>query len=375
LEFRAVQADTGAIGGSASNEFHVLADAGEDAIAFADGSDYAANVEMASAQAPTAERPPACAPLTRVDTPTQKTIAAVSAHLGVAATQCVKTLLVHGEHGLVALCLRGDHELNPIKASRQAELGGQCRLAEEAEVTAAGLVPGFIGPVGLPAGIPLVIDRDAAVLADFVCGGNAAGSHYRGANWQRDAQIERSADLRNVIEGDVAPDGHGHLHLVRGIEVGHIFQLGDKYSQAMDATVLDENGNPQPMLMGCYGIGVSRIVAAAIEQHYDDNGIVWPESMAPWRVAICVINPKKDAAVDAAASALYDELVARGIDTALDDRGLRPGTMFADIELIGIPHRVVISARGLESGTLEYRARKDSDSRQISADELFELLA
>ncbi|HXD36676.1 MAG TPA: proline--tRNA ligase, partial [Rhodanobacter sp.] len=361
----------------ASHEFQVLADSGEDAIAFSDGSDYAANIEKAEALAPVGARPAPAASLQRVDTPTQKTIREVAAFLQVDPRQCVKTLLVRGTEGLVALCLRGDHEINEVKAGKLAELPGESVLASEEEIRATcGTRPGFIGPVGLPATIPVIVDRDAAVLADFVCGGNADGSHYTGANWERDARIDRIADLRNVLEGDPSPDGHGVLHMARGIEVGHVFQLGRKYAEALHATVIDEGGKAQLMTMGCYGIGVSRIVAAAIEQRHDDAGIIWPEAMAPWRVAVCVINPKNaSAAVNEAAEALYQALGQRGIETLLDDRGLRPGSMFADMELIGIPHRVVVSERGLAAGTLEYRGREDSESRIVSQDELFALLA
>jgi prolyl-tRNA synthetase len=375
LTFRAVQADTGAIGGNASHEFQVLADSGEDAIAFSDGSDYAANLEKAEALAPTIERPAPTAALQRVDTPTQKTIDDVAGFLKVSPQQCVKTLLLRGNDGLVALCLRGDHEINQVKAGKLTELPDEPVLASEEEILAAtGTRPGFIGPVGLLDSIPVIVDRDAAVLGDFVCGGNADGSHYTGANWLRDARITRIADLRNVVEGDLSPDGHGVLHIARGIEVGHVFQLGQKYAEALSATVVDDQGKPQLMTMGCYGIGVSRIVAAAIEQRHDDAGILWPEAMAPWRIAVCVINPKNTPAVAEAAEALYQTLSQRGIEAVLDDRGLRPGGMFADMELIGIPHRVVISERGLAAGTLEYRARNETESRAISQDELFALL-
>jgi prolyl-tRNA synthetase len=376
LSFRAVQADTGAIGGNASHEFQVLADSGEDAIAFSDGSDYAANIEKAEALAPAVGRPAAQAALERVDTPTQKTIAEVSAFLGVPPQRCVKTLLVRGREGLVALCLRGDHEINEIKAGKLAELPDEPVLATEEEILAAtGTRPGFIGPVGLPDTIPVIVDRSAAVLADFVCGGNADGTHYTGANWERDARITRVEDIRQVVEGDPSPDGLGTLRLARGIEVGHIFQLGQKYAQALGATVLDDQGKAQVMMMGCYGIGVSRIVAAAIEQSHDEAGIIWPETMAPWRVAVCIINPKNLPDVRAAAETLYRKLEERGIETVLDDRGLRPGQMFADLELIGIPHRVVVSERGLAAGTLEYRRRSESENRAITEDELFTLLA
>jgi prolyl-tRNA synthetase len=375
LTFRAVQADTGAIGGNASHEFQVLADSGEDAIVFSDGSDYAANIEKAEALAPTAERPAPAAVLQRVDTPTQKTIDDIASFLQVSPQQCVKTLLVRGRDGLVALCLRGDHEINAVKAGKLAELPDESVLASEEEILAAtGTRPGFIGPVGLPASIPVIVDRDAAVLADFVCGGNVDRTHCTGANWDRDARITRIADLRNVVEGDLSPDGKGVLHLARGIEVGHVFQLGTKYAETLGATVVDETGKPQVMTMGCYGIGVSRIVAAAIEQRHDEAGILWPEAMAPWRVAVCVINPKNAPAVSAAAEALYQALSQRGIEALLDDRGVRAGSMFADMELIGIPHRVVVSERGLAAGTLEYRAREDSESRSLSEDELFALL-
>ena len=375
LTFRAVQADTGAIGGNASHEFQVLADSGEDAIVFSDGSDYAANIEKAEALAPAGERPAPHAALQRVDTPTQKTIAEVSALLQVTPQQCVKTLLVRGRDGLVALCLRGDHEINEVKAGKLAELPDESVLASEEEILAVcGTRPGFIGPVGLPQSVPVIVDRDAAVLADFVCGGNADGTHFTGANWLRDARITRIADLRNVVEGDLSPDGHGVLHLARGIEVGHVFQLGQKYAEALKATVVDDQGKPQLMTMGCYGIGVSRIVAAAIEQRHDAAGILWPEAMAPWQIAVCVINPKNLPTVSAAAEALYQSLSGRGIEAVLDDRGLRPGGMFADMELIGIPHRVVVSERGLASGTLEYRARDQAESRALSEAELFALL-
>ncbi len=359
LQFRAVAADTGAIGGSASHEFQVLADSGEDAIAFSDASDYAANIEKAEALAPATTRATPTKPLLRVDTPTQKSIEEVSAFLQVAPAQCVKTLLLRGHHGLVALCVRGDHGINQVKAGNLAELPGESVLASEEEILAAtGTRPGFIGPVGLPDGIPVLVDRDAAVLTDFVCGGNADGSHFTGANWQRDARITRIADLRTVVAGDPSPDGHGTLRIARGIEVGHVFQLGRKYAEAMGLSVLDESGRATTPTMGCYGIGVSRIVAAAIEQNHDPAGIVWPDAMAPWQVAVCIINPKQDAAVNAAAESLHRELEAAGLEVLLDDRGLRPGPMFADIELIGIPHRVVVSERGLAAGTFEYRARR-----------------
>jgi prolyl-tRNA synthetase len=376
LKFRAVQADTGAIGGNASHEFQVLAHSGEDAIAFSDGSAYAANIEKAEALAPAISRPAPSATLQRVDTPRVRTVDDVVAHFGITPDRVLKTVLVRGKEGLVALCLRGDHDINEVKANKLPELPDESVLASEEEILAAvGVRPGFIGPVGLPDSIPVIVDRSAAVLADFVCGGNANDTHYTGANWERDARITRVEDLRQVVEGDPSPDGRGILHIARGIEVGHIFQLGKKYAEALDATVLDDQGKKQVMLMGCYGVGISRIAAAAIEQCHDDAGIIWPETMAPWRVALCVINPKNAPEVNAAAESLYNELTARGIDTVWDDRGLRPGAMFADMELIGIPHRVVVSERGLAAGTLEYRRRDAAESSAITRDELFELLS
>jgi len=375
LEFRAVDADTGAIGGSASHEFQVLADSGEDALAFSDASSYAANIELAEAVAPSTERPAPSAELTRVDTPKERTVEEITAFLGVPASQVVKTILVRGREGLVALCVRGDHELNEVKAAHLPELPDESELAGEAEIIAAtGTRPGFIGPVGLPESIPVIVDRSAAVLADFVCGGNQDGTHYTGANWQRDARINRVADLRKVVDGDASPDGKGTIRLGRGIEVGHIFQLGQKYAESMGAGVLDEQGKMRTMYMGCYGIGVSRIVAAAIEQRHDDAGMILPEAMAPWRVVVCVINPKNDATVTEAAESIYQQLSQAGIETVLDDRGLRPGSMFADMELIGVPHRVVVSGRGLEAGTFEYRARTDSEARNVTREELIALL-
>jgi prolyl-tRNA synthetase len=375
LRFRAVQADTGAIGGNASHEFQVLAASGEDAIAWSDGSDYAANVELAEALAPSMQRATPSADLARVDTPAKKTIEDVADFLEVDPAQCVKTILVRGAEGLVALCLRGDHEINEVKAAKLEELPGSSELASEAEILeATGTRPGFIGPVGLPEGIPVIVDRSAAVLSDFVCGGNAADTHYTGANWGRDARITRTADLRKVVEGDPSPDGKGQLHIARGIEVGHVFQLGGRYAEAMGATVLDESGKARSMLMGCYGVGVSRIVAAAIEQNHDERGIVWPEPMAPWQVAICVIGSRQGTRAQEAAASLYEELRERGIDVLLDDRGLRPGPMFADMELIGIPHRVVVSDRGLDAGTYEYRRRDEDENRALDHAQLLDIL-
>ena len=375
LAFRAVQADTGAIGGNASHEFQVLADSGEDAIAYSTESDYAANIEMAEALAPAAPRPAAAASLERVATPTQKTIDEVSAFLKVDPKQCVKTIIVRGRDGLVALCVRGDHEINEVKAAKLDELPGESALADEAEILeATGARPGSIGPVGLPESMPVIIDRSVAALADFVCGGNADGTHYRGANWDRDARVTRIADIRKIVEGDPSPDGKGTLRIARGIEVGHVFQLGQKYAEAMGATVLDDAGKAVVMQMGCYGIGVSRIVAAAIEQNNDAAGILWPEPMAPWKVAICPIAAHQSAAVREESEKLYAELSSAGVDVVLDDRGLRPGPMFADMELIGIPHRVVVSERGLAAGTFEYRRRNESENRALTRAELLDAL-
>ncbi len=367
LKFRAVFADTGAIGGSASHEFHVLADSGEDAIAFSDGSDYAANVELAEALAPGA-RPAAAEAMRKVDTPVQKTCDDVAALLGIALQRTVKSVALMGDDGtgFVLALVRGDHVVNEVKLAKLPGMA-EYRLATEAEILAhLGSEPGFLGPVNPRQAITVIADRSVAAMADFVVGANEAGFHLAGVNWGRDLpEPALVADIRNVVAGDPSPDGTGTLALARGIEVGHVFALGDRYSKAMDCTVLDANGKAATPLMGCYGIGVSRIVAAAIEQNHDANGILWPAAMAPWQVAVCVINPKGDAAVAGAAERLYRELEAAGIDAVLDDRGLRPGAMFADIELIGIPHRVVVSGRGLESGTFEYRARTATESENL----------
>lgn len=361
LKFRAVAADTGAIGGSASHEFHVLADSGEDALAFSETSDYAANVELAEAMSP-GERPAPAETLRDVATPTQKTCEDVAALMDIPLQRTAKSvaLIGHDAEGhdqFVLALVRGDHMVNEIKLAKLPGLA-EYRPATEAEIAAhLGSEPGFLGPLNAKAPIRVVADRSVAALADFVVGANKPGFHLAGVNWGRDLPEPEVADIRNVVPGDASPDGRGVLGLARGIEVGHVFALGRKYSEAMKCTVLDATGKAVHPAMGCYGIGVSRIVAAAIEQNHDANGIVWPEAMAPWRVAVCVINPKDDPAVAAAAESLHAELNATGIDTVLDDRGLRPGAMFADIELIGIPHRVVVSGRGLEAGTFEYRAR------------------
>ena len=374
LKFRAVNADTGAIGGSASHEFHVLADSGEDAIAFSNGSNYAANVEMAEAVSP-GPRAEASETMRKIDTPTQKTCEDVAALMGIALAQTVKSVAMIGEKGFVLALVRGDHMVNEIKLVKQPGMADY-RLATEAEIAEhLGSEPGFLGPVSPKKKITVIADRSVAAMNDFVVGANQRGFHLAGVNWGRDLpEADVVADIRNVVEGDASPDGQGTLSIARGIEVGHVFQLGQKYAEAMGATVLDAQSKAQVMFMGCYGVGVSRIVAAAIEQNFDASGILWPAPMAPWQMAVCIINPKGDAAVAEAAQALYDELNARGIEACLDDRGLRPGQMFADIELIGIPHRVVVSERGLAAGSFEYRGRRDSESRQLSRDEVFALL-
>ena len=375
LGFRAVFADTGAIGGSASHEFHVLADSGEDAIAYAidgngaEGSGYAANVELAEALAP-GQRAAATETMRKVETPTQKTCEAVAGLLGVDLQRTVKSVALMtadaAAPAFVLALVRGDHVVNEIKLAKLDGMAGY-RAATEAEILEhLGSTPGFLGPVAPKRAITVIADRSVAAMADFVVGANEPGFHLAGVNWGRDLpEPERVADIRNVVAGDLSPDGSGTLGIARGIEVGHIFQLGRQYAAAMGCTVLDDSGKAATPTMGCYGIGVSRIVAAAIEQNHDDNGIAWPEAMAPWQVAVCVINPKKDAAVSDAAAALYRELADAGLDVVLDDRGLRPGAMFADIELIGIPHRVVVSERGLAAGTFEYRHRRASEAENL----------
>ena len=359
LKFRAVRADTGSIGGSASQEFHVLADSGEDAIAFSDGDDYAANLEMAEALAPATPRGAATVPLQKVATPKVRTIDDLTKFLGVTADKCMKTLLVEGDQGgAVAMIVRGDHELNAVKAQKLPGVASPLRMASvEAVLATAGCEPGFIGPVGLQCKV--YVDRSAAHLSDFVCGANERDMHFTGANWGRDLPEGEIVDLRNVIAGDPSPTGKGTLGIARGIEVGHIFQLGRKYSEAMNATVLDEQGKSVAMAMGCYGIGVTRVVAAAIEQNHDERGILWPEPIAPFDVSIIPINLQKSARVQEATEALYAELTAAGFEVVLDDRDARPGVKFADDELIGIPHRIVIGDKGLERGVLEYKRRRD----------------
>ena len=358
LEFRPVKADTGSIGGTASEEFQVLAYSGEDAIAVSDGPDlYAANLELAPALPPSAGRPVASQPLEKIATPGYKTIEQVSEFLKVPAQQTLKILLVQGtETPVVALALRGDHELNLVKAQKLPAIAQPITLATPDEIGATvGCESGYLGPVGLTC--PLYADHAALALADFVCGANETDHHLSGVNWGRDVAEPEAADLRNVVEGDPSPGGDGTLNIRRGIEVGHIFQLGRKYSEAMQASVLDDSGQPVTMFMGCYGIGVTRIVAAAIEQNHDAAGIIWPQALAPFTVVIVPLNAGKSAAVREQAEALYEAIGAAGIEVLLDDRDARPGVKFADTELIGIPHRLVISERGLDAGTIEYRLR------------------
>ena len=374
LSWRAVLADTGNIGGSKSHEFHVLADAGEDLIAFSTSGDFAANVEMVPAPAPTGARPAPQTNLSEAATPTQHSIEEVSSFLGVSPAQCLKTLVVAGKNDtLVALVLRGDHELNAVKAQALPAVASPLRFAKPPEISAAfGCGPGTLGPVGCP--ITLIVDLAAAHVADFVCGANVPGKHLQGVNWGRDLPEPLVADLRNVVAGDPSPDGQGELEIKRGIEVGHIFQLGTKYSEAMKATVLDEKSRAVTLEMGCYGIGVSRIVAAAIEQNHDAKGIVFPAAIAPFTIAIAPIHMHKSATLRAAAEALYARLKAEGLDVLFYDRNERPGVMFADLELIGIPHRLVLGDRGLERGTVEYKGRTDETAQDLPLEEAIALI-
>jgi len=366
LTFRAVRADSGAIGGDVSQEFHVLAASGEDAIAFSDADDYAANLEAAVAVAPPGPRPAPREALRKVATPGVRTIADLTRFLKVEPARCVKTLLVagKGEAEVVALVVRGDHELNPVKAQRLAGVATPLTLASaERVLAAAGSEPGFVGPVGLKCRI--YADHSALALADFICGANEKDQHLTGVNWERDAAGAVAADLRNVVEGDPSPSGPGRLQIARGIEVGHIFQLGAKYSEPMKAVVLDEAGREVTLLMGCYGIGVTRIVAAAIEQNHDERGIIWPAPIAPFQVVLVALNLQKSTRVREVSDRLYAELGAAGIEVLYDDRDARPGVKFADAELIGIPHRLVVAERGLDAGNLEYRHRRDSTSHEF----------
>ncbi len=370
LNFRAVAADSGAIGGAVSHEFHVLADSGEDAIAVSNGDDYAANVELAEAVSVTANSDDALEDMGIVNTPDHGSIEAVCALLDIPPQQTVKTLLVEGiDNTVVALLLRGDHELNETKAEKLPQVAQPLRMASAEQIIAAAHCDaGSIGPVNLATTI--IADRSVAELKNFVCGANQNGKHLTGVNWQRDLPLPELADIRNVIAGDPSPSGKGSLDIVRGIEVGHIFQLGDKYCQAMNATCLDATGKQVTMLMGCYGIGVTRVVAAAIEQHHDDNGIIWPLSIAPFQLALLPMKLHKSQRVREACEKLYKEFTAAGVDVFFYDKKERPGVMFAETELVGIPHRIVIGERGLDSGTVEYRKRGASDNEELALEDI-----
>jgi prolyl-tRNA synthetase len=370
LKFRAVRADSGAIGGDVSQEFHVLAQSGEDAIVFSDADDYAANLEAAVALPPAEPRPAANEELRKVATPGARTIDEVSRFLKVAPSRCVKTLIVEAEEEgeVVALVVRGDHELNAVKAQKLPGVASPLKMASADRVAkATGTEPGYVGPVGLRCRV--YVDHSALALADFVAGANERDMHYTGVNWERDVPNPVAADLRNVVAGDPSPSGKGRLQIARGIEVGHIFQLGKKYSEPMKAAVLDEAGRETTVFMGCYGIGVTRIVAAAIEQNHDERGIIWPEPIAPFQVVLVPLNLQKSTRVREVADRLYAELTAAGIEVLYDDRDARPGVKFADAELLGIPHRLVVAERGLEAGKLEYRHRRDTESTEFPADE------
>jgi prolyl-tRNA synthetase len=366
LEFRAVEADTGAIGGFASHEFQVLAESGEDAIAYSNESDYAANVEQAEALAPARPRAAPAESMEKVPTPGRSTCEEVADLLGLPLTRTVKCLLIHAQDRVQMLLVRGDHMGNEVKIGKLPGLG-PWRWASEAEIVAAtGCRPGYLGPVGIPAAMPLVVDRSVAAMSDFVCGANEAGFHLRGVNFGRDCrEPDVVADIRNVVAGDPSPDGRGTLSIVRGIEVGHVFALGDVYSTAMEATYLDAEGRSHAIQMGCYGIGITRVVAAAIEQNHDERGIAWPAAMAPFAVAIAPIAYDRSEAVRACADRLHDELAGAGVEVLLDDRGERPGVMFADLELIGIPHRLTIGDRGLKEGVVEYQGRRDAAPTKV----------
>jgi prolyl-tRNA synthetase len=386
LDYRPVLADNGSIGGSASHEFHVLAESGEDDIAFSNGSDYAANIEMASALAPTGDCPKGIQNLEKVATPEQKTIEAVSAFLNVSAEQSVKTLIVlaepdkkskqgkQGKQGLVALVLRGDHQLNEVKAEKLTGVFAPLTMASEQQIEdTLNCTIGSLGPVGIT--IPVIVDASAAHLADFICGANETDFHYTGVNWSTDAAEFEVADIRNVIAGDASPDGKGTLEIKRGIEVGHIFQLGDKYSQAMNCGVLDENGKHKILSMGCYGIGVSRIVAAAIEQNHDKYGIIWPDAIAPFKVALIPMNMHKSQRVKEIAESLYTQLKEAGVEVLFDDRKERPGVMFNDMELVGIPHTIVIGERNLDENKIEYKNRRSGEKQLIEINQFAEFVS
>ena len=374
LDFRAVEADTGNIGGSNSHEFNVLAESGEDTVVYASEGSYAANIEKAVA-APPAPRPAPAAELETIDTPNEKTIDDLCNLLGTTADKTVKTLVVKGEEGLVALILRGDHELNEIKAEKLPGVISPLEFAAPEEIkSATGAEIGSLGPINSQ--IPYLVDIEAAAIADFPCGANITGKHFTGANWERDCPLtdDQIVDARKVVEGDPAPDGQGELKFLRGIEVGHIFQLGTVYSDSMNANVLDQDGNTLTPLMGCYGMGVTRLVAAVVEQNHDDNGIIWPEPLAPFAVHIVPLNYSKSDDVKAAADQLYASCIEAGIEVLLDDRDERPGVKFADADLIGIPNRVVIGDRGLKNGVVEFKQRGDRDSQDVASDTILEKL-
>ncbi|MFC0992086.1 proline--tRNA ligase [Pasteurella multocida] len=376
LDFRAVQADTGSIGGSASHEFQVLAQSGEDDVVFSTESDFAANIELAEAVA-LGERGAATEELRVVDTPNAKTIAELVEQFNQPIEKTVKTLVVHATeesgHKLVALLVRGDHELNEIKAEKVDIVASPLQFATDEEIRAVvGAGTGSLGPINLP--MPIVIDRTVANMDNFSAGANQDGKHYFGINWVRDLPVPQIADLRNVVEGDPSPDGKGVLQIKRGIEVGHIFQLGTKYSAAMNATVQGEDGRPQTMIMGCYGIGVTRVIAAAIEQHHDERGIIWPDNIAPFKVAIVPMNMHKSESVQQFAEELYRTLTAQGVEVIFDDRKERPGVMFADMELIGVPHMIVIGEKNLEKGEIEYKYRRSGEKEMIAKDQLLDVL-
>ncbi len=386
LTYRAVAADSGAIGGDLSEEFQVIAATGEDAIVYCPNSDYAANMEKAEALAPSGACPSAAQVMVKTPTPGRSTCAEVADLLGLALARTVKSLVLatdqSNEHGEVTktqvwlLLLRGDHDMNEIKTSKVPGLDAGYRFATEAEIEAHfGCQPGYLGPIGLKKQVKLVVDREVAVMSDWVCGANEAGYHLTGVNWGRDLPApDLVADLRNVVVGDLSPDGKGLLAIERGIEVGHVFVLGTKYSKAMNATFLDVNGKPQFMEMGCYGIGITRLPAAAIEQNHDERGIIWPDAIAPFTVVLCPIGPDRSPEVKAAAEKLYADLLATGVDVILDDRGERPGAMFADWELIGVPHRVTIGERTLKDGQVEYQHRRDAQASKVALDEILTLL-
>jgi prolyl-tRNA synthetase len=375
LDYRAVSADSGAIGGSTSQEFHVLADSGEDAIAFASEGSFAANIETVEALPPEGERAAPGATMQSVDTPGMHSIDALASGLNVAPQQCLKTLIVDGEDdSLIALILRGDHELNTLKGERLEGVASPLRMAQRDKINQVlGNNIGSIGPVDL--GIKSYVDHSAAALSDFVCGANQDDKHLQNVNWGRDCEEPVVADLRNIVDGDPSPDGNGQLRILRGIEVGHIFQLGQKYSESMQSKVLNVQGKTIAPYMGCYGIGVTRVVAAAIEQNHDDRGIIWPEALAPFMLAICPINYHKSELVKAAADDLYQQCVTQGLSVLLDDRALRPGVIFSDMDLIGVPHRIVLSDRGLAAEHFEYKGRRDQDAQELPLADLTALLA